>query len=290
MKTSYQADFGDDPNSGIEFQESKSLEKRLEPANPAEYVEATAQSLRDKQKKFNDIKKRFLSLSQSLERTALGLDRLQKLVQYMKNDQELQSLQEAYHSILTQNRGFSYEIDKGQRILKEVSQASEFIGKTLKNPLADRYKKVAAQQELGLRLDDIDTQFARLDSIISKMEDRHNHVVTGVEKLLNQTETAVPPAIKESIDSEAKIQEIALEYKKQIEDKAPAKPLFKKIRTDLQNTAAASKLATKSIAQQGLGQVDESTRFSLLDSTPGKLLCVLLGFVLGHLALKRLMK
>jgi len=202
-------------SKGFAAQEKESLDKRLQPANPTEFLKWVTQTLRDQRAVFDrlDGKRRVLGSKQ--DRATMALKNLDKLVSY-KDRASLDHMKDMHRSVVHQTRGVGSVLARCKSVIDETTASYQFVGETLKSGLADRHKKIAMQKELGLRLRDLDEEFKRCESTISSVASSQERLSSAVQKLLSKLKVALPPTMRDNINKQEKIAAIAKNYGKKL--------------------------------------------------------------------------
>lgn len=239
--------------------------KRLEPANPAEFMEYVGQELRKHQSNYIGLANRYQAAANDFKDATVGLGRLRTLVK-VSNQPQLQHIEEMHLNQQHITRGSVFNLEKCKTILADTSNVSQLIGETLNNPLADKHKKVAMQKELALRLDDLDKTYAICKASVEKQETLQKQLSKAVQDLLHDAKVKLPPNTKREMHLQDEVDKIASKYR-------PSKQ-------QVATTKQASEIAAKSLGDQ----VTEPSKSSDM------LKCVValaVGVALGVVILKR---
>jgi len=188
-----------------------SLDRRTEPADPIEFLQWVREAIRLHRKKHDELLAEHRDLVKAADSATIGLKRLEALVQYFKRD-ELEHLQNMHRTLVHNNRGLGYILERCKKILDENTTTWQLVGETLVEPLADRHKKKGMQQEMGLRLKDIDAYFERCDNAVSAENQRNRQLAEGIQSLMNAVSIKLPPSLRKQIDMEDQVKQLALDY------------------------------------------------------------------------------
>jgi len=207
----------DDLMGDLEAQESEAQKRHLE-VNPVSFLKWISETLREHRGKYNKLQSEHVKLNKASEVATIGLNRLSKIVKF-GNRTNLDYLKDMHRSLEHVNGGMDYTLNRCKKILDEVTVHYQLVGETLKNVLADKYKKIAMRKELGLRLRDIDEQFERCFMSVANQKKRHRQLSSGIQKLMHTASIKMPPRTKEVMLKEDRIKEIALNQRKRLINK-----------------------------------------------------------------------
>lgn len=188
-----------------------SLDRRTEAANPLEFLQWVREALRLHRQKYDELATEHKNLVKAADSATIGLKRLESLVQFMKRD-ELAHLQNMHRTFVHNNRGLGYTLERCKKILDETTTTWQLIGETLVEPLADRHKKKGMQQEMGLRLKDIDAYFERCSNAVAAENQRNRQLAEGIQALMNAVKIKLPPSMQKQVDTEDQVKQLALDY------------------------------------------------------------------------------
>jgi len=189
----------------------ESQDRRTEPADGLEFLNWVAESLRLHRKTYDELANEWALLKKADSDATIGLKRLEALVVYFNRD-ELEHLQEMHRTFVHNNWGIGYTLERCKKILAETTTNYQLVGETLVQPLADRHKKKGVQQELGLRLRDIDEYYERLKNDIESQKKLNIQLAEGIQKLMNIASIKLPPHVKQQMNREDQIKKLATEY------------------------------------------------------------------------------
>jgi hypothetical protein len=68
------------------------------------------------------------------------------------------------------------------------------------------------QQEIGLRLRDIDAYYERCTKAIEDENERNRQLAEAIQSLMNETSIKLPPSIQKQIGMEDQVKQLALDY------------------------------------------------------------------------------
>jgi hypothetical protein len=188
-----------------------SLDRRTESANPLEFLQWVRETLREHRQKYDELAAEHKNLVKSADSATIGLKRLESLVQYLKRD-ELAHLQNMHRTFIHNNRGIGYTLERCKKILDETTMTWQLVGETLVEPLADRHKKKGMQQEMGLRLKDIDAYFERCSNAVAEENQRNRQLAEGIQALMHSVKIKLPPSMQKQVDMEDQVKQLALDY------------------------------------------------------------------------------
>lgn len=188
-----------------------SLDRRTESANPLEFLQWVRETLREHRQKYDELAVEHKNLVKAADSATIGLKRLESLVQYFKRD-ELAHLQDMHRTFVHNNRGIGYTLERCKKILDETTMTWQLVGETLVEPLADRHKKKGMQQEMGLRLKDIDAYFERCSNAVAAENQRNRQLAEGIQALMHSVKIKLPPSMQKQVDMEDQVKQLALDY------------------------------------------------------------------------------
>lgn len=188
-----------------------SLDRRTEPANPIEFLQWVRETLRLHRQKHDELAVEHKNLVKAADSATIGLKRLEALVQYLKRD-ELEHLQNMHRTFVHNNRGIGYILERCKKMLDETTTTWQLVGETLVQPLADRHKKKGMQQEIGLRLKDIDAYFERCSDAVNAENNRNRQLAEGIQTLMNAVKIKLPPSMQKQVAMEDQVKQLALDY------------------------------------------------------------------------------
>lgn len=200
-----------DVHEDLRQMNQESLDRRTEAADPLEFMKWASESLRLHRESQDQFVKDHQNLNKAADSATIGLKRLEALVRYISRD-ELQHLQDLHRTFVHHNRGTGYLIEKCKKVLNETTMTWQLAGETLVQPLADRQKKKGIQQEFGLRLRDIDYYFDRCKNTIEEQKVRDRQLAEGIQNLMNVASIKLPPHVKQTIDREDAVKQLAVDY------------------------------------------------------------------------------
>lgn len=188
-----------------------SLDRRTEPANPIEFLQWVRETLRLHRQKHDELAAEHKNLVKAADSATIGLKRLEALVQYLKRD-ELEHLQSMHRTFVHNNRGIGYILERCKKMLDETTTTWQLVGETLVQPLADRHKKKGMQQEMGLRLKDVDAYFERCSKAVDDENNRNRQLAEGIQTLMNAVKIKLPPSMQKQVAMEDQVKQLALDY------------------------------------------------------------------------------
>jgi len=189
----------------------QSIARRTEGANPIEFLQWVNESLRLHRKNYDELAAEHKNLVKAADSATIGLKRLEALVKYLKRD-ELEHLQNMHRTLVNNNHGIAYILDRCKKILDETTTTWQLVGETLVEPLADRHKKIGMQQEMGLRLRDIDAYFERGEKAVAAENERNRQLAEAIQSLMNEASIKLPPSMQKQINMEDQVKQLALDY------------------------------------------------------------------------------
>jgi hypothetical protein len=198
----------DDLLGDLAAQEKAAQKRHLEPASPTEFLKWITQTLREKRKIYSNLMTEHRKLDDASGSVEIGLKRLEGLVRF-GDRMSLDYLKDMHRAQHHSHRGVGVVLGRCNRILKETTVQYQLIGETLKGALADKHKKIAMQKELGLRLRDVDDQFARCRRAVESQKVRNRQLATGIQKLMSKASIKMPPKLKEMVIKEDRVKKIA---------------------------------------------------------------------------------
>jgi len=202
-------------------QERAATEKHLVPASPLEFMKWVRETLREHHETYQKLLSEHKKLVSGEDKASLGLKRLSTLITF-KTKPKQDHLMETHRNYVFKNKNVGYTLDRCKRVLDETSMNLQFVGETLHSELADKEKKKAVQRELGLRLRDIDADFARCKKAVGNQKKIYKQLGEGIQVLMNKAAIRLPPKVKEDMRREDTIAQIALRLKSNVQkDLAP---------------------------------------------------------------------
>lgn len=265
--------------SDIKAQETAAYDRRMEPADPIEYMKWARQVLRTNNELHSALLKDNANLTEAGELATVGLNRLGNIIR-SDNRIKYETLLDLHRDFMFKNQDISYTLEACANNLKDTTMTIQLVSETLVSPLADRHKKAAVQKELGLRLRDIDASFSKCKDAIDSQKTTYKQLSEGLQKLLHEASVQLPPDLKEDMHKEDQVAKIALMHKKSLEkgkdaiNYTPYKP-----DKDLKgwgDTAAPTQTdSASSITKKPL-----DIKFALASTTVGIIIGVLLFYVI----------
>jgi len=252
---------------GFAAQEKASLNKRIQPANPTEFLKWVTQTLRDQRSVLDGLSGQYRGLATKQDEATRALKNLDKLTPFGERI-NLDHMKDMHRNLVHKTRGVSAVLARCKSVIDETTANYQFVGETLKSGLADRHKKIAVQKELGLRLKDIDSEFDRCKGVIVELSSSQDRLSRAVQKLLNKMRISLPPTMRENINKVNKIEAIAEGYGKKL--------------TEEKKTTAERKI-DESLAGFTFGEEEEKT------TNLKPLLAIAGGVVLGHILITKIL-
>jgi len=196
-------------------QESAAQDRRLVPPNPTEVLKWITETLRDHRAKYDKLASAHRELTKKGDMATVGLKRLESIVTF-KDRERLEFLENMHRTLATQNDGIGYTLDRCKRVLHETTVNYQLIGETLKSALADRHKKIGMRKEIGLRLDDIDSDFNRCFQAVALQKKQMRQLSEGIQKLMHKASIKLPPKARENLNREHQVDKIAMMHNKSL--------------------------------------------------------------------------
>ena len=206
---------GHDLMGDLAQQEKAATHRHLYPAAPADFIKYVAQTLRDHRKTYEVLRAEESKLNEASQLATVGLNRLQGLVR-MKNEVPYEHLVDLHRDFTFKNRSIKYILDNCKIVLDDTTNNMQFVGETLNSQLADRHKKKAVQQELGLRLQDIDADFNRCKKAVDHQNKLYRQLSEGIQALMNKASVKLPPKVKQNFHREDEVNKIAVMHQKSL--------------------------------------------------------------------------
>lgn len=244
---------GHDAMGELNQQREAAKRRHLFPAPAAEFQKWVTETLREHNDKYARFAQEHGQLVHAAEKAKIGMQRLGNLVKF-KYKARLDHIQEMHRAFVHRNQNIGYILDRCRKAIDETSINFPLIAKTLNTPLADRHKKIGMQRELGLRLSDLDEDFKRCESEVARQKKEHEQLSNAIQGLMHQARIKLPPKLKEDIDREDKVAEIALQYRNKLIGKPEPKSAAE---AALQQQAPMPKLQATNVSA-GLGASEEA--------------------------------
>jgi hypothetical protein len=220
----------DDLLGELGAQEDEAQKRHLEP-NPVAFLKWIRETLREHRQKYDKLQGEHAKLNKAANVATIGLNRLDKVVRFGDRT-NLDYLKDMHRSLQHANNGMGYTLDRCKKILDEVTVHYQLVGETLKSVLADKYKKIAMQKELGLRLRDVDEQFERCFMTVAEQKKRHRQLSAGIQKLMHTASIRMPPKAREAMLKEDRIRKIALGQRKRLVKEEEKHQEIKKVKEE----------------------------------------------------------
>jgi hypothetical protein len=201
-------------------QESASINKRLQPSNPVEFIKWVAQTVRVQRARLNQITGKHRTLKAKTDRATVNLKRLDFMAPFGERF-NLDRIKDMHRELTAKFQGATFTLDRCKSVLDETTANYQFVGESLKKGLTDRHKKIAVQKELGLRLRDLDEALIGCDSVITEQNTNADNLGRAVRKLLTRLKAELPPSDRDSINKEDKVIQIARRYGKTLGPNTP---------------------------------------------------------------------
>lgn len=206
---------GHDAMGELNQQREAAQRRHLFPAPAAEYSKWVTETLREHNGKYASLAQEHGKFSHAAERAKISLQRLNSLIN-IKNKARLDYIQEMHRAFVHRNQSIGYLLDRCRKAIDETSINYPLMAQNLNSPLADRHKKIGMQRELGLRLSDLDRDFKRCEEAVAKQKKEHEQLTNAVQGLMHKAKIKLPPKLKEDLDREDKVKEIALQYRNKL--------------------------------------------------------------------------
>lgn len=190
--------------------------RNVQPADPVEFIKWVQETTREQSDAYDKLKKRYEALSHSADLATIGLKRLESLI-LLSQRPALETLQAMHRDFTRANGGIAYTLDQTKATIRELITNYQMVAESLRSNLADRFKKIGIQKDLGLRLQDLDESLKRSDVAVTQQEKINRQLSDGIQDLLSKTGVKLSPVAKENIAKEDEVRRIALNLKKKIE-------------------------------------------------------------------------
>jgi len=200
-------------------QERLAAMRHVEPADAIEFTQNVSALLRDHRLKFNAFAKRFDLCNQIFDSATVTLKRLESF-SLSASRATLQHLQTTYRNTEKNSANLGYLLDKCRRLLDETATTYQLVGATLREPLADKHKKVAVQQELSLRLKDIENYFGQLQKLLGVVEKQQNSLLDNLQNFLAKIGVKIPLEVLDTMSKEDKLKAAILTNQRKLRGKA----------------------------------------------------------------------
>lgn len=207
-------DFGDMLNN-LKRQQQIAQSRHIEPSPSEDFLKSISDTLRQYQVSLKDIAGKHNSLATQSKDLEVGINRLRTLVNF-ENQLELQKLEQMHLVFVNKGRQIDGLLGKVQHLLNQVSLNNGMVNTTLHDPLADRHKKIAVQQEIGVRLQEIESALSQASGEVSRQQSRMAEIASGVNELVEYEGVKLPESKRDEIRREDGIAKIALEYGKSL--------------------------------------------------------------------------
>jgi len=201
-------------------EELSSLEKRLEPASPEEFLKWVRESIRVGRQRLQQLEIEHRTLLTKADHATVNLKRLQEFAKFGEKF-NLNRIEDVHRQIMHDTNGLGQILVRCNEIITDTTMNQQFVGETLKQKLADRHKKIAVQKELGLRLRDLDRCLERSEAIVKQQKESMENLQRSIRKLLTRLKVKLPPAEREKVDREDKVAQIARRYSVKIAKPTP---------------------------------------------------------------------
>jgi hypothetical protein len=246
----------------LRAQDIASQDRRVQPADPAEFLRWVRQTLRDQRMVMDQLAEEHASLSKAGDLATVGLKRLGALVKF--NDRlQYEYLVDLHRDFTFKNQNIGYTLEKCRGVLNETTINAQFVGETLNAALADRHKKIAVQKELGLRLRDTDSDFDRCKRAVGGQKTTYKQLSEGIQTLMSKASIKLPAKVKATMNMQDEVAKLAIMHQKSLSKGKDAINSKKYIPSD----------KTNKITFGGWGdtsQDDSSTEAKDVSKTPGE--------------------
>lgn len=271
----------------LQDQEAASLNRRLEPSSPDEFIKWVQQSLREQRQKANKIKEEHIALVKSGELATVGLTRLGGLVRF-KGRLNYEKLVDLHRDFTFKNKDIGNTITRVTDVLNETTLNMQFVGETLTSALADRHKKIAVQKELGLRLRDTDSTIDIARREVDHQNKIYGQLSQGIQKLMHEAKLKLPAEVQEKINREDAIAKMAITHKSSLEkghDVINSKKYIPPVsQAKVKMFSGLGEEAASHSAEETPPAIDKPTgidaKFAMASTTIGVILGILIFFVL----------
>jgi hypothetical protein len=210
-KNGFDGMFGD-----LKAQEASSLDRRVEPASPEEFIKWARQTLRNQRAIYDNLFKEHAILSRSADIATVGLGRLGSLVKF-GNRAQYETIVDLHRNFTFKNKNIGFSLQKCKNSIDDTIMNIQFVGETLAAPLADRHKKIAAQKEMGLRLKDTETAFDRCKAAVNSQKKINSQLSEGIQALMHKSSISLPDQVKETINREDRVKKLAITHRKSLD-------------------------------------------------------------------------
>jgi len=255
-----------DLHQDLRDKEIAAKSRHYEPANSTDFIDAVSGELRDKEAKFQEFCQTFAVIRNKFKASFIGLKRLEVLVS-SRHRITYNNLREENSRMLSHSKSLGYLVERCRNLLKDTVTVTQLVGETLKDPLADRHKKIAMQQELGLRLQDLDDQFSQSEKALNSLVCKQDAFQTKIEDLLAQVGAKVVPETSSDLSKEDQLKDNIFQARQDL----------------LQNQPDP----VADVSLQGLRGLGQTTSF--FDSFSGKALLLTMGLGLGYFVTQKLL-
>jgi len=216
MIHSYQDSGYGDLLGDLAAQAKAAQNRNVQPADPVSFIKWVQETTREQNTLYETLKKRYDALTHSADLATIGLKRLETLI-LLEQRPALETLQAMHRDFTRANGGIGYTLDQTKHTIRELVTNYQMVAESLRSSLADRFKKIGIQKDLGLRLRDLDESLKRSDVAVGQQEKISKQLSDGIQALLSKTAVKLPPAQKENITKEDEVRRIALNLAKKIE-------------------------------------------------------------------------
>lgn len=259
-------------SSDFAEQEFESLNRRLEPSNPTEFIKWVAQTVRQQRTKLKALRAKHTALNAKADRASVNLKRLDLITPFGEKF-NLDRMKDVHRELLHKTQNIAFTLDRCKSVIDETTANYQFVGESLKKGLTDRHKKIAVQKELGLRLRDLDSSLATCEAAVNEQNTNADNLLRSVRKLLTRLQAELPPSEREQLNKDVMVRQIARRYGKKLQAEKPKKTGKVKVARNLGQFAS-----------------EELVKPDFASTTAGKLLMVGAGIALGHLLLTKVMR
>lgn len=282
----YYGSFQESAFGDMQKQESDSLAKRLEPANPALFIANVSEIIRNHNSKYSVIGQKYKLILDENNAIIVGLKRLETMSGSGQRI-TLNDIRESYRELVEKGSGIGYDLSRCKRILDDVTTTVQLIGETFKNPLADKQKKVGMQQELSLRIGDITDQFNRCEKAVNDYGALQQGLREKIKEMTDKMNVTLPAEVKKQLDHNEAIQKLVLEKQKEYGKKPSPKPESKpSSKTPSKPEKAKPEVKKPKSLVPGGAKVlsDLNEEVSFLNTWTGRASVVVVGALLGFIA------
>lgn len=293
----YYGSFEESHFGEMERMEEKSWSKRLEPANPANFISNVSEIIRSHTATHDRLTKKYGEIIAENNAISVGLKRLESVVNSAKKI-TLTDLRENFRQMVEKGATIDYDLTRCKRILDDVTTTVQLIGETFKNPLADKSKKVNMQQELSLRMDDIADQYKRCEQSVNDYGQAQKEIRQRIKDLTEKQNVSLSAEVKRGLDRNEAVEKLVLDKKKEFIAMGPSGTKFVTDRNKPQPVTPKAKVAPKQVVAKsslhslvpGGARVLSDAEPGFFETWPGRASVIAIGALLGLIAAEAMKK